>query len=237
MSTLAYRIRVSGVDAQLPLKGIVTTGEVLLPSYRELFQQVFGCPVYDRYGLAEVSGYVAQECSFHQGLHVNGSISILEVIRDGHACGPGEAGKIVVTNLHNYAMPLIRYETGDTGTIGDECACGRAFSILAKIEGRSADWVATESYPVPIASFIGALEELRMRSIEKFQFNQTRAGELRLLVAPSSAITNGELYNLRQRMESVHPMVKVQVEAVDSIESTSGEKHERFKSVLGAKSR
>jgi len=88
---------------------------------------------------------IACECEQHAGLHVNADGIYLEVLRpDGSPCPPGEPGMIVVTDLVNRAMPIIRYQVGDTAVPTDrQCPCGRGLPLLERIEGRVADYVVT----------------------------------------------------------------------------------------------
>ena len=111
---------------------------------RRTIEEVFQCPVTNRYGCEEVS-LIACECQRHDGLHVNADGIYLEVLRpDGTPCPPGEPGMIVVTDLVNRAMPIIRYQVGDMGVLSDrQCPCGRGLPLLEKIEGRMADYVVT----------------------------------------------------------------------------------------------
>jgi phenylacetate-coenzyme A ligase PaaK-like adenylate-forming protein len=55
---------------------------------------------------------------------------------EGRPCAPGETGRVVATSLNNFAMPLIRYETGDTAEVGAPCPCGRGLPVLTRIMGR-----------------------------------------------------------------------------------------------------
>ncbi len=236
LSSLANNIIRGGVDARMGLRGIAATAEVLLPNHRHLIERAFGCSVFDRYGLAEGTGYVAQECDMHHGLHVNGALVVTEVVKDGEVCGPGETGRLIITNLHNYGMPFIRYDTGDLATVGDECPCRRAFSVLARIEGRYPQWVLTETGPVAWTNFIDALQTTNFSSIEEYQFVQSKIGELTLLVAPKSALSTAQVQQLMKRLNTVRPFVKVNVEAVDSIRPSASGKHVLFKPLqpLGA---
>ena len=111
---------------------------------RRVIEDVFHCKVTNRYGCEEVS-LVACECEQHNGLHVNADGIYLEVLRrDGTPCAAGETGMIVLTDLANRAMPMLRYQVGDMGALGDRlCPCGRGLPLLEKIEGRSADYVIT----------------------------------------------------------------------------------------------
>jgi phenylacetate-CoA ligase len=123
--------------------GIIATAMVLHEWQRRVIEQVFGCPVTNRYGCEEVS-LIACECERHQGLHVNSDGVFVEILREGKPALPGEAGHVVVTDLVNRAMPLIRYQVGDVAVVSDRwCACGRGLPLLERIEGREADYVVT----------------------------------------------------------------------------------------------
>lgn len=122
---------------------IFTTAEKLYPHMRQRISSAFGCEVYDGYGLND-GGVGAYECKEHNGLHVDTERSIMEIVSDdGRQISCGE-GKILATSLHNYAMPLIRYETGDLGDITDDvCSCGRHSMLLKNIVGRDKELLVT----------------------------------------------------------------------------------------------
>lgn len=128
--------------AAVPIGAIVVSAERLFPAQRELFQNVFASQVFNRYGCREV-GDIAHECNLHQGLHLNSERVFVEVVReDLSPCAPGEIGDLLVTDLDNYGMPLIRYSIGDRGAFAEApCACGRGLPLLGEIEGRSLDVV------------------------------------------------------------------------------------------------
>jgi phenylacetate-CoA ligase len=127
-------------------KGIITSAMVLHDWERREIEAAFACPVTNRYGCEEV-GLIACECERHDGLHVNADSVYVEVVRsDGTPAEPGEVGAILVTDLVNRAMPLLRYQVGDTGIQAtDSCPCGRGLPMLKRIEGRIADYVTTPS--------------------------------------------------------------------------------------------
>jgi phenylacetate-CoA ligase len=110
---------------------------------RRRIESVFGCRVTNRYGCEEVS-LIACECSEHRGLHVNADSIVVETVVDGRPARPGEPGSIVITDLSNFAMPLIRYRIGDVAELTDRrCPCGRGLPLLESIQGREADYVVT----------------------------------------------------------------------------------------------
>src|SRR5262249_8028755 len=126
-------------------RGIITSAMVLHNWQRRVIEEVFACRVTNRYGCEEVS-LIACECERHEGLHVNADNLLVEVLRDGRPAAPGEPGSVVVTDLSNRAMPLLRYQVGDVAVATDRlCPCGRGLPLLERIEGREADYVVTPS--------------------------------------------------------------------------------------------
>jgi phenylacetate-CoA ligase len=125
-----------------PQSAIITSAGTLTPFMREKIEGVFQCKVFNRYGSREVSD-IAGECDAHRGLHVFPWGCYVEVVDEaGNRLPAGTEGNIVVTCLSNFAMPLIRYEIGDRGTLASEatgCPCGRQGQILEEIAGRNVD--------------------------------------------------------------------------------------------------
>ena len=122
---------------QLPdLREIRTFGEVLEPIVRTACREAFGVDVVDSYSTQEV-GYLALQCPDHEHYHVQAEDLLVEVLDDqGRPCEPGQMGKVVVTTLHNFAMPLLRYDIGDYAEVGEPCPCGRRLPVLKRILGR-----------------------------------------------------------------------------------------------------
>lgn len=125
-------------------RGIISTAMALHDWQRTSIESVFGCPVTNRYGCEEVA-LIACECSAHDGLHVNADGVYVELVRpDGEPAAPGEPGSVLVTDLSNRAMPILRYQVGDVAVWAEgRCPCGRGLPRLARLEGREADYVVT----------------------------------------------------------------------------------------------
>lgn len=117
---------------------VMTTAGTLYDGWRQTIEDVFKCKVLNQYGSREVSG-IACECMEQDGLHVQMNTQYIEIVdEEGKRLPEGQAGKIVITNLINRKMPLIRYEIGDIGTLGKRlCKCGRETSILQNVKGRT----------------------------------------------------------------------------------------------------
>jgi phenylacetate-CoA ligase len=136
---LADYVRRTGADVPAP-KAIVSTSMMLIASERTVIEAAFRCKVTDRYGCEEV-GLIAAECERHSGMHVNAEHTLVEIVDDeGQPAAPGTIGRVLVTDLLNKGMPLIRYEVGDLSewaTAG--CLCGRGLKTLTRVIGRRAD--------------------------------------------------------------------------------------------------
>ncbi|HUR55872.1 MAG TPA: phenylacetate--CoA ligase family protein [Gemmataceae bacterium] len=131
---LACQLKKTG-DTDIRPNGIISTAMLLHDWQRTVIEQVFDCPVTNRYGCEEVS-LIASECELHQGLHINSDSLYTEVQESGH---------LLVTDLTNHAMPLIRYKIGDVvvPSGGRVCRCGRGLPLIERVEGREADYVVT----------------------------------------------------------------------------------------------
>ena len=111
-----------------------------MPEQREFLEETFGGKVFNRYGCREIS-LLASECERHTGMHVNSDAVIVEI--EPVAGMPENVGRVLVTDLLNRSMPLIRYEIGDFASWvdGPACPCGRSLPRIAQIEGRSTDFL------------------------------------------------------------------------------------------------
>lgn len=123
-------------SVQIPsIECAISTSEVLTADTRERIRKAFGCRTFNEYGCGEL-GSIAHECE-NGRLHIMAENMIVEVMNGENPCQPGESGELVVTELNNHSMPLIRYRTGDLGRIDESpCECGVRLPILAQVFGR-----------------------------------------------------------------------------------------------------
>lgn len=174
----AKYIKNSNHSLKFKPKSIITAAEALHDFQRILIEDVFGCKIYHTYGSREFM-LIASECEQHAGLHINIENIFLEIVKaDGSQAAPGEIGEIVITDLHNYGMPFIRYKIGDLGILSDkECPCGRGLPLLEKVVGRSLDMLKTpDGRFVPGEFFPHLLKEFQ--EIEQFQVVQNKFATL-----------------------------------------------------------
>lgn len=118
------------------LREVRTVGETVTPQLRARCRSILGVPIVDGYSSQEV-GVVALECPESGLYHVQSESLIVEVLDPaGAPCSPGSVGRVVVTDLHNFATPLLRYDLGDRAEVGPACSCGRGLSTLTRVLGR-----------------------------------------------------------------------------------------------------
>jgi len=129
-------------DISLPkLKQIRTIGETLSEETRERVRAALGVETVDIYSSQEV-GVVAVQCPQSGRYHVMAESLIVEILDDmGKPCAAGQTGRVVVTDLHNFATPLVRYDIGDYAKVGAACPCGRGLPTLERIMGRQRNMV------------------------------------------------------------------------------------------------
>ena len=166
---------------------IISTSMSLLNSERQMIETVFDCPVTDRYGCEEV-GLIAAQCEQHDKFHINSEHVLVEIAAaDGSPCAADTPGQILVTDLVNRGMPLIRYRVGDTATWSDAiCECGRESQLLANLGGRLADFLRTSdgSHVAGISliertltAFAGLSQmQVIQQEIDQFDINFVKAG-------------------------------------------------------------
>ena len=159
--------RIAGIR---PL-AIITSAEVLTPEIRQLAEQTFGCRIFDRYGSREF-GVIASECEQHRGMHVNAENLLVESIAADKA-----SGELVITDLRNLAMPMIRYSIGDTGGLVEErCPCSRGLPLLELSGGRVTDFLKTLSGKRVSGIVLATYAITNVPGIRQIQFVQNEPG-------------------------------------------------------------
>ena len=215
-------------------EGVFTTAEKLFPHMRKTIGDVFDCDVYDNYGLND-GGISAYECPEHTGLHVDTERSIMEIVdNDGLAIEQGE-GQILATSLHNYAMPFIRYSTGDVGTMLDsQCACGRGSLLLGDVVGREKEFLITPQgqYVHGAALFNLIFYTLEnadfpdiVNRVKEFQVIQKETDKLDVVFACDETLPDNVLDFIRSAIQKRFVGWHVEFQFVDVIDRTRAGKY------------
>ena len=205
-----------------------TYSERLPADLRDQVKAAWGVSVTDLYSANEV-GYVALQCPQSGLYHVQAEDLLVEVIGDdGHRCAAGESGRVVVTSLHNFAMPLMRYDLGDYATVGGPCPCGRTLPTLEGILGRTRNMMrlpggrtAWPGFPMDTLVKLEAIRELKMiqHSLEEIELELV----LKRALTPDEETTLSDAVKTRLR----HPF-QVRLTPVERIADRAGQKREDF---------
>lgn len=151
------------------LKGIRTFGEPVTSEIRAACKEAWGVSVTDTYSSEEL-GYIALQCPEHEHYHIQSESVLVEILNDNdQPCEPGEIGRVVITTLHNFAMPLIRYEIMDYAEAGEPCPCGRGLPVIKRIMGRQRNLVTLPdgtrhwpSFPAESWAFIAPIRQIQL---------------------------------------------------------------------------
>lgn len=165
----------------LDIRAISSTTETLLPIHRSFLESVFKAPVYDQYGCGEVSA-IAYECSKHEGLHVTLEHVICEILNEKNEQVYNQKGRLIATDLDNYVMPVLRFETGDMSSMSNEqCRCGMVHPLLQGIDGRTTNTLVLKSGAKVHGVFVtDILAEINLYTdkIRQFQIIQNPNGSI-----------------------------------------------------------
>ncbi len=180
-------------------------------------------------------GTIALQCPLHEHYHIQSENLIVEVLHpDGTECKPGETGEVVLTTLHNFAMPLIRYQLGDYAVVGEACPCGRGLPVLERIHGRQRNMLVLPDGSQHWPSFPSALW-LKVAPIEQFRIIQTALDSLEVTYAMGRPLTTAEQTDLKAALaERLGYAFDIVWNRVHFIERTANAKYEDFVSLPAA---
>ena len=205
---------------------VKTTADTLSEERRRTIEKAFGCPVYNFYGSREINN-LAVECPARLGLHVNTLSRHIEIVDDeNNPVPPGVPGRIVITDLTNYFMPFLRYEIEDIGSwTGTPCSCGRPFPLLAKIWGRSSDFIVTPEGKLIHSVFFTHLF-YDMPDVALFQVNQKDVHDVEVQLALRPGTFEYPEFLLRKRLrQAFGPNISFKVQVVPKIDRPPSGKH------------
>ncbi len=232
-------VRSVGVDAFEGVKArlVYVGGDLLTPAMRRRFEEAFGAPVLETYGSHEFN-LIAWECPEGGRLHTTDCGVVVEVLRNGSAAAVGESGEVVVTGLHSWAMPLIRYRHGDAAVRGrDDCPCGRPLGSIERVEGR-----LTDALPLADGRILHVFHLVyswwdRHPWVARYQVVQDSLSELRIRIEPSRPPSAEEIEDVRVcTQRAVGECATLTVELTDRIELEAGGKFRLAISRVGSDS-
>jgi phenylacetate-CoA ligase len=206
--------------------GIVSAAMTLHAWQRCVIEEAFGRPVTDRYGCEETS-LIACECEEHRGLHLNADGVFAEVVPDERLnAGPG-AGRLLLTDLTNRAMPLVRYQVGDVVVPTDRrCPCGRGLPLIERVVGREADYVLTPGGMLISGISLTDHFATEIRGAAQVQIVQEKLTFLRLRMVPGDGFGPDSHRQIETLVRNTFgPRMGYAVELVDAIPQEASGKY------------
>jgi len=209
------------------LRQVQLIAELVRPDLRDLIREAWNAATVSNYSARE-AGYLALQCPEHDHMHVQSEGVILEVLReDGEPCAPGETGRVVVTPLHNFAMPLIRYDVGDYAELGGPCPCGRGLPVLKRVLGREQTVFKLPDgghrWTLMSSGDIGQL--LGLAPIRRYQFVQTAPDQVRARLVVARALTAQEEERVKEWLcNKLQYPFRVELEYPQDLPLTAGGK-------------
>jgi phenylacetate-CoA ligase len=198
---------------------VICGAEAVLPADRAVLARAFGPHVFETYGARETM-LIATECEAHDGMHLMEENVLVEIARAGTRVPAGESGDVLVTDLHNYGMPLIRFANGDLARMAPDrpCACGRELRKLARVDGR-ANETMTDGYgnPVPGMALPQLFVDPAAEVARQFQCVQRRGGNVVLRVVRGRDWSAERMEPKLRRLQRYLPGRTVTLEYVDAI--------------------
>lgn len=192
----------SAAGERLEIGHVRTFAEPVGDELRRAVREAFGAKVVDRYSCEEF-GWLALQCPKHDHLHVMTSNVIIEVVHDdGRPCKVGEAGRVLVTGLHGYAMPLLRYDIGDVAEVGAPCDCGVTLPVLRRVHGRERSFILMPDGSKRLARLTGEYWR-EIAPVDEYRVVQYADGSIEAFVRCERGLSSEELLALREMLARV----------------------------------
>ena len=226
-------MKVNHRDFEFRPSAVITTAEVLDTATRLLLEDVFGAKVFQEYGCGEL-GTIAHECE-SGALHINAENLFVE--QGPMIAGSDSLRELIITDLRNKAMPLIRYRVGDLGELSHHnCACGRGLPVLQSICGRAYDVLVNgDGKRFHPEFFIYIFEDAKNAGMHcpGFQLEQTGRNELTIrMLGPIPEQERLEKYIMGRLVREFYPTVKVVFQQVATLQREASGKMRVVKSSI-----
>ncbi|MBF0430915.1 MAG: phenylacetate--CoA ligase family protein [Fibrobacteria bacterium] len=222
-------------DPGLTLKAVITTSEVLHDSERDVIEKVWKCPVVNEYGSSE-TGIIAHSCA-HKNMHLVYENNYLEFIENNTCVPENKTGEIVITNLDNERMPLIRYKIGDAGSYSNtSCSCGCALPLIKTIEGRLNNMVMTVDGKVSsgLVFYYIARSLLKNKSnIKQFRITQKAINHIHFSIIKGEKFSESSITLLKEKTrKTLNKDLNITFEYLDALPKLKNGKRLHFISEL-----
>ncbi|MEY8214636.1 MAG: phenylacetate--CoA ligase family protein, partial [Colwellia sp.] len=167
---------------------ILTGAEPLHDFQRTEIEKAFNCSAYDTFGCREFM-LMSAECTEYKNLHINSDHLVVETLSEQGESITGQSGDLVITDLYNFGMPLIRYVNGDRATlINEPCNCGNPLPLMGSVDGRKLDIIKTPSgKTIPGELFPHLFKEFK--GISRFQVKQSKIDEVHIFIIANEKFT------------------------------------------------
>jgi len=202
---------------------IETTSEKVTQPQRELLEEVFACPVADCYSSREFVT-IAYECELGK-LHVC-ETRHLEIVDNGQVVEPGQLGEVIITSLHQLAMPFIRYRIGDMAIYdANACSCGRGLPVLRDVAGRTHDFLVTADGHFVHGEFFAYTFRVKPEVV-RYQIYQPDRNHLEVRLVCNQGLNDTWLDDVQTEIQSrFGHSTEVSLQIVNQIELTPSGKH------------
>jgi phenylacetate-CoA ligase len=223
---------IARINRQLPhpvqLECVLPFGQETTEEQVDLFKDSFNARCMQMYSSKE-GGKIAFQCPGHGHFHINAESMLLEILDEqDQPCPPGKPGRIIITPFFNSAQPVIRYEQGDVGVLGETCDCGRTLPVLKSVLGRlDPIWRFPDGRDVAPKLGVKFLRE--SLNALAFQVAQVAPMILEVRYVPASHGLTLEEAPIRQHIhEMIRPDIAVQFKELPALPTNAGGKTQRY---------
>ena len=200
------------------VKSIICGSELLQDETRNNLKKVFNSNIVSRYANEE-NGILGQECIEKQEFHLNTSSYYFEFLKldEDKKAEKGELARIVITDLYNYALPMIRYDTGDLAIVGDATCDIKVNAVIKEIFGRKVDLIYnTEGEALSPHAITNNM--WNTQNIKQFKFTQISKDEYVILLNVEKNFDKEQEKEIKEKfIKILGNNAKIKIEYTDEI--------------------
>jgi len=223
-------------EAQNNLRAVQGISNTLTPNMRAQVESALNVPVHQNYGLNEI-GIVAARCPEGGRYHVHEEHCLVEIVDEqGSRCAPGSKGKLLVTSLSNYAMPLLRYDADDLAEATEGlCSCGRTLASFGAVHGR---YRRTAFLPegtferwAELQTAVYQIAKSNLTAVRKYQAYQDLSGAIELRIDCDASIFPALTASCENAYDRAYPSnttSPLSILRTDSFKGEAGSKFQNF---------